>query len=346
MGGFKGRRPTLVKQANRSDVLDGRRTGRTTRLGPNRRSSSAAPLGSPPMPPPHPDQARRAEASTGPAQVQPNPQQRSKRAYPESPTLSNEEKERTAARVAAPVPGQYKPPPTYEPEARAEIAKKVAAQGRQAAIHASHYLDGQTGWRARMTPRVKAFISSKAAAELNEGNKLGASLQPRKDSIDTTNPQTESGSKAADAGQDASSRARKYRGGTAVAAATTTVAFGDPVTTSAVATVGGAMETWARRRAERAHREAESGYARGAEDPDITSDKRAAIESEAVHQSHLADRAMRQKQKAAATTLFGAIPGINFMATGAEQTATGIAAEAARKTFEGGKNTKEAVAET
>jgi hypothetical protein len=132
----------------------------------------------------------------------------------------------------------------------------------------------------------------------------------------------------------------------AVAAATTTVAFGDPVTTSAVATVGGAMETRARRRAERAHREAESGYARGAEDPDITSDKRAAIESEAVHQSHLADRAMRQKQKAAATTLFGAIPGINFMATGAEQTATGIAAEAARKTFEGGKNTKEAVAET
>jgi hypothetical protein len=189
------------------------------------------------------------------------------------------------------------------------------------------------------------LFSTKAAAELEEGNNLGAALEPRKQSIDATNEHTQEASKAAAAGQQASSRARNARGATQAAATAATISTGDPLIASAIATGGGIVETRLRAQAEGAHRSAEEGYVLGAEDDSLSASKKEAIESEALHQSHLADRARRQKQKAGAKTLFGATPGINYMTTGAEQTVTGMAAEATRATFESSSGATERVAE-
>lgn len=343
MGGVKGRKSSIYKPFKRSEGLDGRRTAKTPGSEPSRRSESAAPLGPPATPPQHPAQERRSQAAKA-APVRPLSSRRP--AYPEPKVLTQEEQERTTARINAAVPGQYKPPPTYDENARQDIARKVAAQGRQAAIHASNYLDGQTGWRARATPRLKALFSSKAATELEEGNNLGEALQPRKQSIDATNERTQEASKAAASGQQASSNARNVRGATQAAAAAATISTGDPILTSAIATAGGAAETRLRAKAEGAHRRAEEGYMFGAEDDSVSDAKKEAIESEALHQSHLAERARRQKHKAVGKTLFGATPGANYMTTGAEQTLTGMAADAARSTFEKSSGATERMAET
>ena len=203
------------------------------------------------------------------------------------------------------------------------------------AIHASNYLDGQRGRRQRAMPYVKSFFSKKAAEELRVGKEIGKELEPIKTQIDESSPEARAAAIQAKRGQNASSTARAARGAGRTGAAATVVATGNPVAAAAVATAAGVAETGARAAAAKFHHQAAESYEVARQNPGLPPHLGRAAASEGEHQRLLASRAQRQAQKAAATTMFAATPGVMFMATGAEQTATGAAAEAVREHLQG-----------
>ncbi|MDP5058129.1 MAG: hypothetical protein NWQ11_01560 [Pseudomonadales bacterium] len=204
------------------------------------------------------------------------------------------------------------------------------------AIHASNYLDGQRGMRQRAMPYVKSFFSKKAAEELRVGKEIGKELESIKTQIDDSSKEARAAAIQANRGQNASSTARAARGSGRAGAAATMVATGNPVAGAAVATSAGIVETSARTAAAVYHQQAAKSYEEVArQNPGLPPHLGRAAASEGEHQRLLASRAQRQAQKAAATTMFAATPGVMFMATGAEQTATGAAAEAVREHLQG-----------
>ena len=212
--------------------------------------------------------------------------------------------------------------------AAASKAVNLEHSNPRVAIHASNVLDGQTGSRARMMPRINALFSQSAAEELEAGNKLGARLQATKDQVVFTNNDTLMGHGLAESGQRSSSWARLFRGVSRTAQAASTVTLGNPVVTAGLGLAGGIAETGARMKASSQHAAAAKGYEKGAEAPHLSETEKATILSESAHQQNLASRAQRQATKSGFQTLFAATPGANFLATGAEQTLTGVAAEA------------------
>ena len=226
----------------------------------------------------------------------------------------------------------------------AERAKSRAAESHDlnlrvnntnVAIHASNYLDGQTGMRQRAMPYVNSFFSKKAAEELRVGKEVGKELEPIKAQIDESSPEARTAATQAKRGQNASSAARAARGAGRTGVAVTILSTGNPVAAAAVGTAAGAVETAARTGAAVSHQQAAESYEDARTKPDLPPHLRRAAAREGEHQRLLASRAQRQGQKAAATTLFAATPGAMYMTTGAEQTMTGAGAEAMREHLNG-----------
>lgn len=203
------------------------------------------------------------------------------------------------------------------------------------AIHASNYLDGQTGMRQRAMPYVKSFFSKKAAEELRVGKEVGKELEPIKAQIDESSPEARTAATQAKRGQNASSAARAARGAGRTGVAATILGTGNPVAAAAVGTAAGTVETAARTGAAVSHQQAAESYEVARQSPELPAHLRKAAATEGEHQRLLASRAQRQGQKAAATTMFAATPGAMYMTTGAEQTFTGAGAEAMREDLNG-----------
>jgi len=298
-----------------------------------------------PTMPPHSGRQSAAPSPAEQRQVSTTQPSRTARGYPPPPKYNEQQRAEIAEKVATsilgpsasePKRGAY-PAPVQPDEASKNRAASAAAASKavnlefsnpNVAVHASNALDGQTGRRARLMPQINALFSKTAAEELDAGNKLAERLQSTKDQVDSTNNDTHTGSNLAESGQSSSSWARLFRGVSRAGQAASTVTLGNPVVTAGIGVAGGVAETGARVKASSEHAAAAASYEQGAQATHLSMREKATILSESAHQSNLSQRAQRQATKSGFQTLFAATPGINFMATGAEQTATGYAAEA------------------